>query len=158
MAFIPDALLTDDVPDTNGIGFRLHPALPSKEGKIEEDRKAALSDVPVRLPGLPAAILDGPVELEAPVDLDVLGGFPGALDDEDAEQGGLFRPRRSLAGVPVEQHRPHQQPRAGGAETARSGDDDHVGGAVPLPRRRTPKLVSLRSSRDPDEAPARRGG
>lgn len=142
VVFIPDALLTDDVPDTNGIGFRLDRALPSKEGKIEEDRKAALSDVPVRLPGLPAAILDGPVELEAPVDLDALGGFPGALDDEDAEQGGLFRPRRSIAGVPVEQHRPHQQPRAGGAETAGSGDDDHAGGPVPLPRRRTPKLVS----------------
>jgi hypothetical protein len=142
VVFIPDALLTDDVPDTNGIGFRLDRALPSKEGKIEEDRKAALSDVPVRLPGLPAAILDGPVELEAPVDLDALGGFPGALDDEDAEQGGLFRPRRSIAGVPVEQHRPHQQPRAGGSETARSGDDDHAGAPVPLPRRRTPKLVS----------------
>lgn len=142
VVFIPDALLTDDVPDTNGIGFRLDRALPSKEGKIEEDRKAALSDVPVRLPGLPAAILDGPVELEAPVDLDALGGFPGALDDEDAEQGGLFRPRRSIAGVPVEQHRPHQQPRAGDAETAGSGDDDHAGGPVPLPRRRTPKLVS----------------
>ncbi|MFE2521195.1 sensor histidine kinase [Streptomyces mirabilis] len=141
VVFIPDALLTDDVPDTNGIGFRLDRALPSKKGKIEEDRKAALSDVPVRLPGLPAAILDGPVELEAPVDLDALGGFPGALDDEDAEQGGLFRPRRSIAGVPVEQHQPHQQPRAGGAETARSGDDD-AGGTVPLPRRRTPKLVS----------------
>nr|WP_168507147.1 nitrate- and nitrite sensing domain-containing protein [Streptomyces sp. S1D4-11]QIY94611.1 histidine kinase [Streptomyces sp. S1D4-11] len=142
VVFIPDALLTDDVPDTNGIGFRFDRALPSKEGKIEEDRKAALSDVPVRLPGLPAAILDGPVELEAPVDLDALGGFPGALDDEDAEQGGLFRPRRSIAGVPVEQHRPHQQPRAGGSETARSGDDDHAGAPVPLPRRRTPKLVS----------------
>ncbi|MFD8213478.1 nitrate- and nitrite sensing domain-containing protein [Streptomyces sp. NPDC059697] len=142
VVFIPDALLTDDVPDTNGIGFRLDRALPSKEGKIEEDRKAALSDVPVRLPGLPAAILDGPVELEAPVDLDALGGFPGALDDEDAEQGGLFRPRRSIAGVPVEQHRPHQQPRAGGSETARPGDDDHAGAPVPLPRRRTPKLVS----------------
>jgi anti-sigma regulatory factor (Ser/Thr protein kinase) len=142
VVFIPDALLTDDVPDTNGIGFRLDRALPSKEGKIEDDRKAALSDVPVRLPGLPAAILDGPVELEAPVDLDALGGFAGALDDEDAEQGGLFRPRRSIAGVPVEQHRPHQQPRAGGSETARSGDDDHAGAPVPLPRRRTPKLVS----------------
>lgn len=142
VVFIPDALLTDDIPDTNGIGFRLDRALPSKEGKIEEDRKAALSETAVRLPGLPASILDGPVELEAPVDLDALGGFPGPLDDEDAEQGGLFRARRSIAGVPVEQHRPHQQTRTDGGEKARSGDDDHSGAPVPLPRRRTPKLVS----------------
>lgn len=138
VVFIPDALLTDDVPDTNGIGFRLDRALPSKEGKIEEDRKAALSEVPVRLPSLPASILDGPVELEAPVDLDALSGFPEALDDEGTEQGGLFRPRRSIAGVPVEQH---QQTREGRGEAARSGDDG-PGAPVPLPRRRTPKLVS----------------
>jgi hypothetical protein len=142
VVFIPDALLTDDIPDTNGIGFRLDRALPSREGKIEEDRKAALSETAVRLPGLPASILDGPVELEAPVDLDALGGFPGPLDDEDAEQGGLFRARRSIAGVPVEQPRPHQQTRTDGGEKARSGDDDHSGAPVPLPRRRTPKLVS----------------
>ncbi|MCX5088826.1 nitrate- and nitrite sensing domain-containing protein [Streptomyces sp. NBC_00365] len=142
VVFIPDALLTDDIPDTNGIGFRLDRALPSKEGKIEEDRKAALSETAVRLPGLPASILDGPVELEAPVDLDALGGFPGPLDDEDAEQGGLFRARRSIAGVPVEQQRPHQQTRTDGGEKARSGNDDHSGAPVPLPRRRTPKLVS----------------
>jgi hypothetical protein len=142
VVFIPDALLTDDIPDTNGIGFRLDRALPSREGKIEEDRKAALSETAVRLPGLPASILDGPVELEAPVDLDSLGGFPGPLDDEDAEQGGLFRARRSIAGVPVEQPRPHQQTRTDGGEKARSGDDDHSGAPVPLPRRRTPKLVS----------------
>ena len=142
VVFIPDALLTDDIPDTNGIGFRLDRALPSKEGKIEEDRKAALSETAARLPGLPASILDGPVELEAPVDLGALGGFPGPLDDEDAEQGGLFRARRSIAGVPVEQPRPHQQTRTDGGEKARSGDDDHSGAPVPLPRRRTPKLVS----------------
>jgi hypothetical protein len=139
VVFIPDALLTDDVPDTNGIGFRLDRALPSKEGRTEEDRTSALSQVPVHLPGLPASVLDGPVELEAPVDLDALSGFPEALDDEDSEQGGLFRSRRSIAGVPVEQH---QQAIEGRGEPARSGDDEHPGTPVPLPRRRAPKLVS----------------
>ncbi|WP_369256579.1 nitrate- and nitrite sensing domain-containing protein [Streptomyces sp. R35] len=139
VVFIPDVLLTDDVPDTNGIGFRLDRTLPTKEGETEEGRKAALSQVPVRLPGLPASILDGPVELEAPVDLDTLTGFPGALDDEDSERGGLFRPRRSIAGVPGELQQTHD----GLGEPARSGDDDLPAAApVPLPRRRTPKLVS----------------
>jgi len=140
VVFIPDALLTDDVPDTNGIGFRLDRTLPTKEAETEEARKAALSQAPVRLPGLPASIMDGPVELEAPVGPDALTGFPGALDDEDSERGGLFRPRRSIAGVPGEQH---PQARDSRDEAARSGDDDRPGAApVPLPRRRAPKLVS----------------
>ncbi|MFJ8004598.1 sensor histidine kinase [Streptomyces fagopyri] len=137
IVFLPDALLTDDVPDTNGIGFRLDRALPSKEGKVEADRKTALSEVPVRLPGLPASILDGPVELEAPVGLDGLGGFSDPLD-EDIEQGGLFGPRRSIAGGPVEHHQPAPE---GQDATPRSGED-RPGAPVPLPRRRSPKLVS----------------
>ncbi|MEU9470062.1 nitrate- and nitrite sensing domain-containing protein [Streptomyces avermitilis] len=139
VVFIPDALLTDDVPDTNGIGFRLDRALPAKEPALDEDRTAALSQVPVQLPGLPASILDGPVELEAPVDLDALDDFPGALGDEDSERGGLFRPRPTIAGVPGPQH---QQPREGRGEPGRSGDTDRPGAPVPLPRRRAPKLVS----------------
>ncbi|WP_189188120.1 sensor histidine kinase [Streptomyces albiflavescens] len=142
VVFIPDVLLTDDVPDTNGIGFRLDRALPTKQGETDENRDAALAQVPVRLPGLPASILDGPVELEAPVNLDrgldALTGFPGALDDEDSERGGLFRPRRSVVGVPGEQH---QQAGDSRGEPARSGDDD-VPAPVPLPRRRAPKLVT----------------
>ncbi|MGW3629753.1 nitrate- and nitrite sensing domain-containing protein [Streptomyces sp. NPDC005122] len=137
IVFLPDALLTDDVPDTNGIGFRLDRTLPSKEGKAEADRKTALSEVPVRLPGLPASILDGPVELEAPVELNAFGGFPDALD-EDTGQDGLFGPRRSIAGGPVEHHQPGRE---GQDETARSGDD-RPGAPVPLPRRGSPKLVS----------------
>lgn len=137
IVFLSDALLTDDVPDTNGIGFRLDRALPTKEGKVEADRKAALSEVPVRLPGLPASVLDGPVELEAPVELDALGGFPDALD-EDTGQDGLFGPRRSIAGGPVERHQPAPE---GPDRTARSGEG-RPGAPVPLPRRRTPKLVS----------------
>ncbi|MPY59683.1 sensor histidine kinase [Streptomyces spongiae] len=141
VVFIPDALLTDDVPDTNGIGFRLDRAHPSREAELEAERHSALSDVPVRLPGLPASLLDGPVELEAPVGLgDTFGTFPGALDDEDGERGGLFRPRRSIAGVPSEQ----PQHREGRDEPARPGDadTDQPGGPAALPRRRVPKLVS----------------
>ncbi|MEU0786546.1 nitrate- and nitrite sensing domain-containing protein [Streptomyces sp. NPDC006173] len=140
VVFIADALLTDDVPDTNGIGFRLDRTLPTKEGETGESRTAALSQTPVRLPGLPASILDGPVELEAPVELDAITGFPGALGDDDSGRGGLFRPRTSIAGVPAEHH---QQARDGSDEPARSEDADRPGaGPVPLPRRRTPKLVS----------------
>ncbi|MFI6340416.1 nitrate- and nitrite sensing domain-containing protein [Streptomyces sp. NPDC050535] len=155
VVFIPDALLTDEVPDTNGIGFRLDRVLPTREGEVEADLKAASS----RLPGLPASILDGPVELEAPVDLDTLSGFPSALGDDDSERGGLFRPRRSITGVPGEQH---QQVRDSRGEPARSGDSGEPDGPVPLPRRRAPKLVSshgrpvarTRSRRDGDEGAA----
>ncbi|HEY8985260.1 MAG TPA: nitrate- and nitrite sensing domain-containing protein [Streptomyces sp.] len=78
VVFIPEALLTDDVPDTNGIGFRLDRPRTSKDKK----------HLPVQLPGMPAPVLDGPVELEAPVGLDSLG-FPLAEDDDP-----LFRRRR----------------------------------------------------------------
>ncbi|MEU1042807.1 nitrate- and nitrite sensing domain-containing protein [Streptomyces sp. NPDC005551] len=140
VVFIPDALLTDDVPDTNGIGFRLDRAAATKEAETGQDRTAALSEVPVRLPGLPASILDGPVELEAPVGLDGLDGLPGTLGEDDGERDGLFWPRRSLTGVLGEQH---QQAREGQGETARPAGPDRPDAPVPLPqRRRAPKLVS----------------
>ncbi|MFE5894681.1 nitrate- and nitrite sensing domain-containing protein [Streptomyces sp. NPDC056462] len=145
VVFIPDALLTDDVPDTNGIGFRLDRPTPSKEAELEESRRAALSQVPARVPGLPAALLDGPVELEAPVDLDALGDFPDALGDEDGERGGLFRPRRTLAPMEDEATGPHGTPHPvsgihGGPDDA--DPDNDASAPVPLPRRGTPKLVS----------------
>jgi hypothetical protein len=146
IVFIPDALLTDDIPDTNGIGFRLDRAHPSREAELEAERRAALSEVPVRLPNLPASLLNGPVELEAPVDidtpvsLDAFGDLPGALDDEDGERGDLFRPRHSIAGGPGKRHPQHE----GQDEPARAGDadTDRPGGPAPLPQRRMPKLVS----------------
>ncbi|WP_200300594.1 nitrate- and nitrite sensing domain-containing protein [Streptomyces adelaidensis] len=138
VVFIPDALLTDDIPDTNGIGFRLDRAHPTREAELEEERNAALSQVPVRLPGFSAAVLDGPVELEAPVDRDPLAGFPGALDDEDGERGELFRPRRSLTGVSDEQQPVHD----GEGQQVPLTDPDPTVGPVPLPPRRTPHLVS----------------
>jgi anti-sigma regulatory factor (Ser/Thr protein kinase) len=139
VVLIPDALLTDDVPDTDGVGFRLDRALPEKTAGAEGDRASASPHSPVRLPGIPASVLDGPVELEAPVDLDAFEDFVGARGDQGSEHGGLFRPRRSLADVPGEQH---QQARDARREPARPGDTDHPGAPVPLPRRRTPKLVS----------------
>ncbi|MFF5480809.1 nitrate- and nitrite sensing domain-containing protein [Streptomyces sp. NPDC012935] len=145
VVFIPDALLTDDVPDTNGIGFRLDRPTPSKETELEESRRAALSQVPARVPGLPAALLDGPVELEAPVDLDALSDFPDALGDEDGERGGLFRPRRTLAPMEDEATGPQgtQHPVSGIHGGPDDADPDHDASApVPLPRRGTPKLVS----------------
>ncbi|AXL93116.1 histidine kinase [Streptomyces sp. CB09001] len=145
VVFVPDALLTDDAPDTNGVGFRLDRPQHVKDKEREENRRSALSHVPARLPERPAALLDGPVELEAPVDLDALDDLPGALDDQDSERGGLFRPRRSLVAADDDQvarrtgpRRP--EPRQGGEATA----EDQTGANPPvaLPRRRTPKLVS----------------
>ncbi|TVZ91913.1 signal transduction histidine kinase [Streptomyces sp. BK340] len=162
VVFVPDALLTDDVPDTNGIGFRLD--RPSKEAEPAASLTPARSQAPVQLPGLPTSLLDGPVELEAPVDLDAVDDFPGALTDEESERGGLFRPRRSrgragdeAASRLIEPHQP-ASPRVDDTPAG-----DRSGGPVPLPRRQAPKLVSShgrpvteqRSRRgEPDEQPA----
>ncbi|MDN3022498.1 nitrate- and nitrite sensing domain-containing protein [Streptomyces sp. S.PB5] len=130
VVFIPVTLLTDDVPDTNGIGFRLDRPTPSKEAELEEARRAQLAHVPVQLPGLNGGLLDGPVELEAPVDLDAIDDIPGDLDDEDSEHGGLFRPRRSLSRTDTSGDEPRDVP------------DGEPNAPVSLHRRHTPKLVS----------------
>lgn len=142
IVLIPDALLTDDVPDTNGIGFRLDRPQRTADREPEESRRAALSQVPVPLPRIPASVLDGPVELEAPVDPDVLGRFPGALGDEDSEHGGLFRHRRSLTGPKDERsgREHHQQAPDPREDTGQDGGDRNA--PVPLARRRAPKLVT----------------
>ncbi|MEV4340232.1 nitrate- and nitrite sensing domain-containing protein [Streptomyces sp. NPDC049590] len=129
VVFIPDALLTEDDPDTNGAGFRLDRDRPAG-GTERTPGRGGRSPEPLRLPGPPTSVLDGPVELEAPVDLDALDDFPGALPDEDSERGGLFRPRRA-------------RPDGDEQHTGRPGHRDTGDlGAVPLPRRQTPKLVS----------------
>ncbi|MFE9451538.1 nitrate- and nitrite sensing domain-containing protein [Streptomyces sp. NPDC006739] len=163
VVFIPELLLSDDVPDTNGIGFRLDRERPAKGTEPAQGHATALTQVPAQLPGLPSSLLDGPVELEAPVDLDALDDFPGALGSEDSERGGLFRPRRSRPRPddqsPLRLGEPHQ-PDSAGADGP--GAADRSDAAVPLPRRRTPKLVSShgrpvteqRSRREaPDEQP-----
>lgn len=165
VVFVPDALLTDDAPDTNGVGFRLDRPQHAKDKERADSRRTALSHVPARLPERPAALLDGPVELEAPVDLDALGDLPDTLDDQDGERGGLFRPRRSLAAADDDRadrrtgpRRP--EPRPGDERSAEDGTEENA--PVALPRRRTPKLVSShgrpvpeRTARDAaDELPA----
>lgn len=126
VVFIPVALLTDasDI-DTNGVGFRLDRKASGPTG--EPRVRAALS--PVR-PGLqdPPPLIDGPVELEAPVEALTYGQTP--FGDEDSEPGGIFRGR--------EQHQqaPDQAPRA--SESARPD------ATVPLlPRRRKPQPPTL---------------
>ncbi|MFF9025830.1 nitrate- and nitrite sensing domain-containing protein [Streptomyces eurythermus] len=139
VVFIPDALLTEDVPDTNGVGFRLDRDRVGNGGEQALGRGGGRSPEPLRLPGPPTSVLDGPVELEAPVDLDALEDFPGALPDEDSERGGLFRPRRSRPG--------------GDEQPAHHDTGDR--GAVPLPRRQTPKLVSSHGKPVTDQRPRR---
>ncbi|MFF7750686.1 nitrate- and nitrite sensing domain-containing protein [Streptomyces sp. NPDC007971] len=169
VVFIPDTLLTDDVPDTNGIGFRLDRDRPPMEAGHAASLTPARSQAPAQLPGLPTSLLDGPVELEAPVDLDAIDDFPGALTDEESERGGLFRPRRSRGSADEPAASRPGEPRLTASPRAMDGtaDDraaaDRSGGPVPLPRRQTPKLVSShgkpvteqRSRRgDADEPPA----
>ncbi|MER6738525.1 sensor histidine kinase [Streptomyces puniciscabiei] len=143
VVFIPDALLSDDVPDTNGLGFRLDRDRPAK-GLGQAGRGAGRSTAPAQLPGLPTSLLDGPVELEAPVDLDAIDDFPGVLGDEDSERGGLFRPRRSR----TDDQAPPSADRAARDE---AGDR----GPVPLPRRQAPKLVSSHGRPVTDQRPRR---
>ncbi|MFJ4524368.1 nitrate- and nitrite sensing domain-containing protein [Streptomyces sp. NPDC088810] len=146
VVFIPDALLTDDVPDTNGIGFRLDRDRSAK-GTEAVGRTGGRSPAPLQLPGLPTSLLDGPVELEAPVDLDALDGFPGALPDTDSERGGLFRPRRPQP--------EDDEPDAAGPADRLSREEAGDRGPVPLPRRQTPKLVSSHGKPVSDQRPRR---
>ncbi|WP_326751630.1 nitrate- and nitrite sensing domain-containing protein [Streptomyces hirsutus] len=156
VVFIPDVLLTDDAPDTNGAGFRLDRPRRAKGSEPEDSRRLTLSRVPVQLPGLSASLLNGPVELEAPVDLDALDDYPGAPRDEDDERGGLFGHRRSPAHPKDERpgRRRESHPPATGIgkgngdgpdlDTDGPDPDSHgrAGAPVPPPRRGTPKLVS----------------
>ncbi|MEZ3181010.1 nitrate- and nitrite sensing domain-containing protein [Streptomyces pimonensis] len=139
VVLIPDALLTDDVPDTNGVGFRLDRPQRTKDREPEESRRAALSQVPVQLSRLPASPLDGPVELEAPVDLDALDDLPGVLDDEDSRRGGLLSSRTGTqeerSGRGHHQQAPHTQ------EGTDPAGEDRSTPAPPAPRG-APKLVS----------------
>jgi hypothetical protein len=158
VVFIPDALLTDDVPDTNGIGFRLDRPQLAPGSEPQDNRRAALSQASAQRPGLPASLLDGPVELEAPVDLDTVGDFPGAIEDDDSEHGGLFRPRHSLTRAPDETAG-RRDPRRQGADARSAGDrtdgEEELSAPVPLSRRHTPKLVSSHGRPVTDQRPRR---
>ncbi|WP_255954249.1 sensor histidine kinase [Streptomyces odontomachi] len=141
IVFIPDSLLTDSWDVT-----RDDPAL------FVEDSGGAPLEAPVGSKPLrrksvrDADLLDGPVELEAPVPASggkaELAGFPGTLDDEDGEHGGMFHRRRPGARPSGEQHQQASDTREPRGEATRPGGPDRPGGPVPLPRRTTPKLVS----------------
>ncbi|MFJ3642828.1 nitrate- and nitrite sensing domain-containing protein [Streptomyces sp. NPDC090108] len=143
IVFIPDALLTDDVPDTNGVGFRLDRVRAPKESDPRAGRAAGRSPALPQAPGLTTSLLDGPVELESPLGLGGIEEFPGALPDEESERG-LFLPRRSLA--PADDHDTPRSPEQARRPAGRRHDDEDsgrpAGGLVPLPRRQAPKLVS----------------
>ncbi|MFJ2560113.1 MULTISPECIES: nitrate- and nitrite sensing domain-containing protein [unclassified Streptomyces] len=106
IVFLPVALLTD-APETEGTGFRLDRKNALERGRGRTDsgggRLTALAQVPTGL-GSGPSVLDGPVELEAPVGAlgadsgPVLGGGDGIgdLDDTESERGGLFRAREHL--------------------------------------------------------------
>lgn len=126
VVFIPAALLTD-APDTHGTGFRLDRraeraigsgrspeaapgTAPGGERRVN-GRSAVLSPVPTGLTG--PGVLDGPVELEAPVGPLDFAGDPldrspdpaldpalgpvldgvSDLEDTESERGGIFRAR-----------------------------------------------------------------
>ncbi|MEV6054908.1 nitrate- and nitrite sensing domain-containing protein [Streptomyces sp. NPDC052107] len=145
VVFIPDALLSDDVPDTNGLGFRLDRDRPAKG--IGQAGRAAGRSAPAQLPGVPTPLLDGPIELEVPVDLDAIDDYPGVLGDEDSERGGLFRPRRSR--TRADDQAP--SPSADRVPLEEAG----ASGPIPLPRRQTPKLVSSHGRPVTDQRPRR---
>ncbi|MEU3979806.1 nitrate- and nitrite sensing domain-containing protein [Streptomyces sp. NPDC026672] len=144
VVFIPDVLLSDDVPDTNGLGFRIDQDHLARAGTTEEGRTSGLAPIPLHIPG-PASPFDGPVELEAPTGLDAVEAFPGALGDEDSA-GGLFRPRRPRTRTddtaPARLGEFHQRPSDASDDEDAHGAGEHVNAPVPLPRRRAPKLVS----------------
>ncbi|MFJ4871888.1 nitrate- and nitrite sensing domain-containing protein [Streptomyces sp. NPDC088757] len=144
VVFIPAALLTD-APETEGAGFRLD----RKASDRADDVSAAL---PVRRPALArvpdvtAAPLDGPVELEAPLDddFDVLLDRSADLLDTESERGGLFKPRdrRRTGLAPAgEQHEQAPDRTAAGREEEDGTADGTARRPVPLPRRHTPTLV-----------------
>ncbi|GGS72980.1 sensor histidine kinase [Streptomyces badius] len=129
VVFIPAALLTD-APDTHGTGFRLDrraeraigggrssgptagaPGTAAGGERRVNGRSAVLSPVPTGLTG--PGVLDGPVELEAPVGALDFAGDPldrspdpaldpalgpvldgvSDLEDTESERGGIFRAR-----------------------------------------------------------------
>ncbi|MFH9612134.1 nitrate- and nitrite sensing domain-containing protein [Streptomyces sp. NPDC017448] len=188
VVFIPAALLTD-APDTHGTGFRLDrraeraivggpEAAPDAQGTAAggehrgSGRSAVLAPVPAGPTG--PGVLDGPVELEAPVGPldfadDLLDGSPDPaldpalgpvldgvsdLEDTESERGGIFRARdlrrdgdRASGGPrPPADRDQHQQTRDGDGPTA-AVRPMRPTGPHPLPRRTPPTLVSDRGRR-----------
>ncbi|MFJ7068932.1 nitrate- and nitrite sensing domain-containing protein [Streptomyces sp. NPDC101115] len=165
VVFIPAALLTD-APETQGAGFRLDRKGPDRphldravldrEGGSGPDglpsRRPALAKVPD--PALEPAgpLLDGPVELEAPLGSESFSGLLGADDllDTESERGGLFRAR--------EHRRRGEQHQQAPDRSRGDRDDDTPARPVALPRRRPPTLVVDRGRRLDEEGRAHPAG
>ncbi|MFG2720033.1 nitrate- and nitrite sensing domain-containing protein [Streptomyces sp. NPDC048416] len=135
VVFLPATLLTD-APDTEGTGFRLgRTSAPGRDGSASDAPRRALSPLPVGIPG--QSVLDGPVELEPPLDplgLDEPSVFeaPVGREEPDAARGGLLRTARRASDA-ADEGQQHQQSADEGAEPE----------PLPLPRRRrVPTLVS----------------
>ncbi len=138
IVFIPAALLTD-APETQGTGFRLDRKSESAAGRRGSDGKLSALSGPGRANG--SALLDGPVELEGPVDPLGFDGRPAERDsgafadlgDSESERGGIFRARSRdrRRPVPEEQHQQALEPAP-----------ERTVGPVSLPRRKPPTLVT----------------
>ncbi|MFF9361081.1 sensor histidine kinase [Streptomyces griseoluteus] len=162
VVLIPDALLTDDAPDTNGIGIRLGDL--SKETQRTRERGTARPverGEPARL----GATADRPA-LDAPAE-----EFPSVLADDDSELGGIFRARSldpadvddPAALVPPPRREPpklvssHGEPVASRAEPFDAEPD----GPPPLPTRRrgdsgrrpTPRTARTATAERPEPPP-----
>ncbi|MEU3451572.1 nitrate- and nitrite sensing domain-containing protein [Streptomyces thermolilacinus] len=144
VVFIPADLLTE-APETEGVGFRLDRKSPDRRTADAPNRRNALTQV--------SSVIDGPVELDGP--LDILDELAGTLDrdlrsDEDPDHGGLFRPRPPLRPADAPQHQQR--------ERAAEAPGEHLAQPVPLPRRR-PALVARHGRRvdDPDGTTRRSG-
>ncbi|MFF3290280.1 nitrate- and nitrite sensing domain-containing protein [Streptomyces sp. NPDC003023] len=174
VVFIPAALLTE-APETQGTGFRLDRKSESAAGRRGGDGKQpALSKVPTGLSN--AALLDGPVELEAPIgalglderdgslrgDGRSLPGGPdriagqdrlagpdrlGDIEDSESERGGIFRSRS----------RDRHGERSGEQRRQALEPGQHRAGPVPLPRRRPPTLVADHGRRVDERGAGGRG-
>ncbi|WP_405646561.1 nitrate- and nitrite sensing domain-containing protein [Streptomyces uncialis] len=135
VVFLPETLLTDaggiTAADAEDAGLRTGRSL------AEAGSRPALGRSAAKLPGLPPSLLDVPVELEAPVgSADDIEMFPARRRDNEREHA-LLGPRRTVTALPDD-----QQPAEDPEGATRGSDDERPGGAVPLPRRHTPKLVS----------------
>ncbi|MGW8730981.1 nitrate- and nitrite sensing domain-containing protein [Streptomyces sp. NPDC055808] len=135
VVFIPATLLTD-APETEGTGFRLDRKAAKGDGRDGSDTpRRALSPMPVGIPG--QSVLDGPVELEPPLDplgLDEPSVFeaPPGRDAVEPGRGGLLRSARRATDSPDDRQQ-HQQ----------AADEGEELDPLPLPRRhRVPTLVS----------------
>jgi anti-sigma regulatory factor (Ser/Thr protein kinase) len=121
-----------------------------------ESRPGVIAPVPSGLAD--PTVLDGPVELEGPVDalgfmsdpvLDsvlgpVLDGVSD-IEDTESERGGIFRARDLRRDADREQHQ-----QASDQISGSTGDVRAMRGPVPLPRRKSPTLVTDRGRRVDD--------